>query len=439
MVHTVSPIRSFDDVDGVSRAIADLSWSPADTTSRLGLEIEAFPIVTTAGRPAGRLPLSDAVDTVDNTPGFTRLSDRPSHRAPGRGTITFEPGGQLEHSTNPVETTSELRSQIDAVWGPLREAFAEQGTALVPLGLDPWHDTDAVPQQLPQQRYRAMDAYLARIGPHGATMMRNTSSIQVNVDIGEGSTAQTRWVTANLLAPIITATFASSPSPQARSTRAWIWQRLDPTRTGMPAWDDIDSVDPIDDIVRQVLKADVMYLDRPDAPSLEPGWSFADWVRSGHPEMGRPTTTDLEVHISTLFPEVRPRGGHLEIRGIDGIPARWWSVPLVLTASILYNDQAADSAIEILEPIADDLDATWRRAARRGLDDPTVGPMAAGIARLAVEAASRQPDRFGADDVATAEDYLDRYTLRGRSPADDLRRLLDNPAAALVWATGDES
>ena len=55
---------------------------------------------------------------------------------------------------------------------------------------------------------------------------------------------------------------------------------------------------------------------------------FADWA-DGRVLLGgrRPTDADLEYHLTTLFPPVRPRGW-LEIRYLDSVPdacGRRWS------------------------------------------------------------------------------------------------------------------
>ena len=82
-----------------------------------------------------------------------------------------------------------------------------------------------------------------------------------------------------------------------------------------------------------VLDAQVMVLRDPGsrrwtAPS---GLTFRDWVRGavGPP----PTADDLDYHMSTLFPPVRPRG-HLELRVIDAQPGDGWIVPTAVVSAL---------------------------------------------------------------------------------------------------------
>jgi glutamate--cysteine ligase len=324
------------------------------------------------------------------------------------------------------------------LWDELEEIFGGAGVRLVSLGVDPWHSAESVLQQLPLPRYQAMDRFFASRWPAGAVMMRNTCAIQVNLEAGGGQVREERWLAANLLSPLLTAMFACSPGPGTTSRRARVWQQLDETRIGLPRWESADDADPVADCTARALAANVMFILRSDgAQPGRPGWSFRHWVEEGHPEAGRPTVADLECHLTTLFPEVRPRNGVLEMRAPDGIPRRWWNVPAVVVGSLLYADQARSATLELLEPLASDLNGVWDRAAREGLSDPLLGRLARQVADLTAEAARRQPERFAGPTVAATEAFLERFTLRGRCPGDELAELIPSPEKALAWATDD--
>ncbi len=51
------------------------------------------------------------------------------------------------------------------------------------------------------------------------------------------------------------------------------------------------------------------------------------------PSTGGPTLADLDYHLTTLFPPVRPRG-YVEIRCLDALPDRWWPAVAALTATL---------------------------------------------------------------------------------------------------------
>jgi len=79
----------------------------------------------------------------------------------------------------------------------------------------------------------------------------------------------------------------------------------------------------------------------------------------------RPTRDDLDYHVSTLFPPVRPRG-HLELRMIDAQPGDGWVVPTAVVWALLNDALAADAALAAAEPLWDGHRDPWSRAARHG-------------------------------------------------------------------------
>lgn len=425
-------------------AIDALTWEESDRPDLIGLEVEAFPIVTHSGIPVARLPLhgpggvSDVVGTrFASSPGADGEMSGPLS-VPGGGQITFEPGGQIEYSSTPRFDTASLRVEVNQVWDTLQSEFLKTQVRLVCLGIDPWHDVRQVPQQLTAGRYVAMDRYFSSMWPSGAVMMRNTCSLQVNLESGSGTAREQRWLAANLISPILSAMFSTSPGRDgAASRRGMVWQEIDPTRVGMPTWSDINQVNPVQDTRARALGANVMFVVRDGHTTpLEVGWSFSEWVRYGHPSFGQPTIADLRTHLSTLFPEVRPRAGTLELRGIDSVPRRWWMVPAVISGAILSVDQARDQTIELLSPLASNLARVSWTAAHQGLGDPELAALSGKVGQLAFDAAIAD-GRFDRESIKDTERFLDRFTMRGLAPGDELRPLLASPRGALDWALAE--
>jgi glutamate--cysteine ligase len=295
-----------------------------------------------------------------------------------------------------------------------------------------------VPQQLTGPRYPAMAAYLARRGPYGAVMMRDSCALQVNLDLGPPGERAERWLVANLVAPLACATFAASPAEGAVSGRALAWQRLDPTRTGFPAaLVSGRSDDPVEHLTGAALAADVLLVRRAGRwVSGRPGWRFADWLRAPHPDHGAPTEDDLRYHLTTLFTEVRPRG-FLELRSVDALPVGLRDAPVLLLAGAIDDATARARIRAVLEPYRARLPGLWCRAATVGVADPAVCALAVEVWSSALQGAARfQPGRLPPGALTRTEAFLDRFTLRGRCPADELRAALaDGPPAALAWAT----
>jgi glutamate--cysteine ligase len=443
--------QALRDLDHLRQVVAETCF-PAEPTApvpgRVGLEAETFPVRALAdGTPTGRMPLDRLVRLLDLQ---ARTSDTvgapdPSTSVPrfplaGGGWLTFEPGGQLEHSTTIHASAAAALAELDLVACELAAALQQHGVLLAAAGTDVWLPDGEVPQQLHAPRYPAMAAYFELRGPYGAAMMRRCCALQVNLDLGDPAAAAERWLVANLIAPLACATFAASPGPGAVSLRALAWQRLDPTRTGFPRrLVDGSSADPVEQLTDAALSADVLLVRSAAGPwePGRPGWSFGDWLRDGHPRHGRPTDDDLRYHLSTLFFEVRPRG-FMELRALDALPARLRPVPVVLLTGLLEDARARAAARELLERCRPELPALARRAAAGGLADPALAALAPAVWGLALEGARRLAARGGYLDpshLLLAEQFLERLTLRGRCPADELRAALARgPAAALSWA-----
>ena len=366
----------------------------------------------------------------------------PAYQLPCGGQLTFEPGAQIEHSTSVHATAAGALDDIERIRAELRGLFARHGVLLAAGGIDLWNSVDDVPQQLRAPRYGAMASFFDQIGPHGRTMMRHTSSIQINLDLGRAP--EERWLVANLASPVLTAAFSTSPGVPgqrgAACARAVAWQELDPTRTGFPpALVDGSLDDPGEQFAEMALDANVMLIRTADGGAVPgtPGFTLRDWITAGHPEHGRPTLDDVAYHMTTLFPEVRPRG-FLELRAPDGLPIQWTTTVAVLFCGLVYDDEARGCTLDRLERYRSRLPELWRNAADRGLADPELAELARVVWCCALEGAERLPvESFRGGDIDTARRFLERYTLTGRAPAEELRELYAaGPERALAWASG---
>ena len=145
-----------------------------------------------------------------------------------------------------------------------------------------------------------------------------------------------------------------------------------------------------------------------DAP---PGVTFAAWIRGEAGLPDPPTTADLDYHVSTLFPPVRPHG-HLEVRYVDAQPGRRWALPAAVLAAVLSDPAVTDQVRHACEPAA----GRWISAARYGLEDRVLQRSAVAVFELALAALpALEPPSWLVDDLVVA---LERRVRRGLCPAD---------------------
>lgn len=372
---------------------------------RIGAEVELIPIehATRGVTPLNQrlLPLLRSHAAASGWTERASNKGAPRFVLPNGGAVTLEPGGQLEYATPPFRTPRRLLDDLDAVLEPLIAAADGAGVALVGAGVDPHNPIERVPLQLDSERYRAMDAYLARIGPAGAVMMRQTASVQVNVDAPAEPLAT--WAVLNAAAPCLTAIFANSAHYAGRETghasyRAWMWRLLDPARTGMFR----GNGDAVAEYADFALRAPVIALRTPEGRYL----SLEDWIARGDVQTER-----ITEHLSTLFPEVRPKG-HFEFRSIDAIPPRWLAAPILLLAGIVLDEAALNECAELLGAPDPGLLVC---AGTLGIGEPRIASIAKGLVELALDACERKGDEFcSTEQLRRANEFFERYTLQGR-------------------------
>lgn len=440
--------------EDVAEVVASVCFPERDDPEpgRVGLEVERFAIRTSqAAAPAGRLRICDGdpslqsvLDALADSGGVVgeriEVSGIPSYPVAGGGRLTFEPGGAVEHATAVHETARGALDEIEQLAPTLVEAFDEHGVVLASPGVDPFHDVAEIPLQLDCFRYPAMADYFDRRAPDGRVIMRHTCSIQVNLDLGSSESRAERWLLANLLVPLVTATFANSPAAGHVGARARAWQRIDPTRTGFPEalWRD-GRDDVVEQMTAAALAADVLLVRTASegARPGTPGWTFGDWLHEPHPDHGAPSVQDLEYHLTTLFHEVRPRG-MLEFRSVDAVPQRWRSVPVTLLTGAIEDSVTRRRLLGLLGRHRRELPTMWHDASRTGVGDPSFCALTVEAWSYAMEGAARLPRDYLPDDaLVVAEEFLERYTLRGRCPADELRRALTEGSAVALASVAE--
>jgi glutamate--cysteine ligase len=382
----------------------------ADTAvGRVGLELEAHCF---------------DFDDPDRRPGWQELCEiiESLPQLPGGSAVTVEPGGAVELSGPPLSAAGAAIDALMSDRAVLRAAFAKAGLGLVLLGADPLRPPCRVN---PGARYRAMEQHFAAMqsGAAGAAMMTSTASVQVNLDAGPEPGWASRVRLAHALGPTMIAIAANSPMLAGefsgwRSTRQRVWGQLDTARCGPVLGASGD--DPASDWARYALRAPVMLVHNPGAVPVTSYVPFADWVEGRMVLGGRPpTAADLDYHLTTLFPPVRPRRW-LEIRYLDSVPDALWPALVFALVTLLDDPVAADIAAEATEPVA----TAWDIAARGGLSDRRLH---ASATRCMAAAADRVPAslresmqrlvRLVEQGSCPGEEFCERVIHYGLAPA----------------------
>ncbi|HZE40969.1 MAG TPA: glutamate-cysteine ligase family protein [Stackebrandtia sp.] len=295
----------------------------------------------------------------------------PHARLPEGGVVTVEPGGQVEISSAPHSSLTRLHQSVDTDLAALRGLLAASRLSLGYRGLDP----RGSPPRLRTARYEAMARAFTRHGPHGTSMMGATAGLQVCLDSGRPDQVAARWHALHDMGPALLALFSTSRRPGSACARMRTWLGMDPTRTAAVT----ASGDPASAWATYAMRAPVLCVRTKRRPWPTPrGVSFADWIAGALPRP--PTTADLDLHLSMLFPPVRPRG-YLEVRYLDTQPDGEWFAPVAMIGALLATDATIDAAREICAASR----RLWNEAARHGGADSRISRAATDLAALACD------------------------------------------------------
>jgi glutamate--cysteine ligase len=246
-----------------------------------------------------------------------------------------------------------------------------------------------------------MTRFFESIGPSGVRMMRQTAAVQINIE--RGADPSSRWTLLNALAPYMLALFANSRIYEGRQTghasyRAHLWRTLDPSRTGLP----YGSTDPARRYFDFALGAKAIAT---AGQSIGPG-SFREWIRDGSPN-----EADWVFHLSTLFPEIRPKE-FFEIRSADAVHPDSLAAAIVFVAGLVYNADAASRASTLLGAPSEEL---LVRAGKRGVDDPEIRTKLSALTEISLAGAVSLGHAYlSAENIQVAREYFAR-ALRSAS------------------------
>ncbi|WP_438872394.1 glutamate-cysteine ligase family protein [Paractinoplanes maris] len=369
---TVAVLHTQAEVEARIRAICFKTGPP----SLIGAELEW----TVHSIAAPEAPL--AVETLRQALGrhspATLGASHPPQPLPAGGTVSVEPGGQIEISSAPASSLAELHAAVGTDLARLTVLLEAAGLALGEHGIDPHR----APRRLVQTpRYDAMEQAFDERGGDGRVMMCSTAGLQVCLDAG--TDLPTRWAAVSALGPPLLAAFANSRRRAGADTglasaRMAAWWAMDPRLTRPVGV----SADPAGDWVRYALAAPLTCVRRDGDCWVAPtGATLDDWIRGALPLPL--TVADVDYHLSTLFPPVRPRG-YLEVRYLDAQAGDEWFAPVAVLATLLSDPATTSAALDLALPTADRWEAAWRD----GLRDPALRRTAGAVLDLALRRAA---------------------------------------------------
>ena len=424
-----APLRGIDDL----LALFHDSEKPR-AQWRIGTEAERFAVHAEGGAP---LPYDGSISVVTIFEQLIReqawAAERETDGGPivalrrEDGSITLEPGSQIELSGSPFVTVHDGKAESDAHWAALQPIVDELGLVWLSLGYHPFASVEEL-GWVPKMRYDVMRRYMPTRGAMAAQMMTKTCTVQANLDYASEEDAMRKLRVGLRAQPLVTAMFANSPWENGkrsgyRSYRALTWLHMDPDRSGLLpfAWKDHPTYL---DYVQWALDAPMFLVKRNGKAHYNTGQTFRDFMERGF-EGVRARYEDWVVHLSTLFPEVRLKTT-LEYRGADAQrPELTFALP-ALWKGLLYDAQSFGGLEGLVDRWAlPEVERQRDSLARHGVQAKFMNREAADWAGEILELAEAGLARIGNRNDAGEDETVLLRPLRAllesaRCPADDL-------------------
>ena len=271
--------------------------------------------------------------------------------------VSLEPGGQLELSGAPLASLDEMRVELDHHTDDLSYLSDAFGVRWLWAGLHPLAGLDDIPW-MPKRRYVIMRRYLPTRGALAHYMMKSTATVQANLDFSDEADMGHKLRASMALSSLVTALFANSPSgvkglpelPTSRVYRSWrwqVWRDTDPDRCGLLEWVFDGAAPTYERWVDYALDVPMFLLEKNGQIIDMAGRSFRAYAAQGF-DGHQPDLDDWELHLSTLFPDVRLKT-YLEMRSADCVPARLIPALPALWKGLLYDGAALDAAWDLVK------------------------------------------------------------------------------------------
>lgn len=345
-----------------------------------------------------------------------------------QASVSLEPGGQTELSDAPKHSARAAEASLRAHLDELRPIVAELGLTWLGLGFRPFGTLDEVPW-MPKGRYRVMRSYLPTRGAMAHEMMKRTATVQVNLDYRSQADCAAKLRAAMGTSSLVTALWAASPLVDGRATdeqshRAACWLATDPDRCGLLDFVFADGAE--EQLYRRyaewALDVPMFFVARQGEYRPAHGLPFRRFIAEGF-QGEQVTPADWELHLSTLFPEVRLKQ-YLEVRGADAGPLEMELALPALCRGLLYDEGACDAAWAL---VADwtmaEREALRRAVPREGLRARVRGQAIAERCRELVSIAQAGLRRLGAEDDLPLLEPIEHIAREERTVADDVRAL----------------
>ena len=232
--------------------------------------------------------------------------------------ISLEPGNQIELSGDKLSNIHEVCSESYDFQNQLDQICKEIGLKTMSIGYDPITKLSNAPKN-PKQRYKLMTKEMPKGGKLSLNMMYQTSGTQINLDYLSEDDFKKKFKIISYLTPIAIGIFANSAILENKpsgylSYRSKVWQNT--SRGGLPKIF-LENMD-FEKYADFTINFPLLFIYKNNDHKNLNNKTFGDFMKGSLSEVNNhlPTFEDLELHLSTIFTEIRLKK-YIEMRSLD--------------------------------------------------------------------------------------------------------------------------
>jgi glutamate--cysteine ligase len=264
---------------------------------------------------------------------------------------SIEPGGQIEWASTPRRSLHDVQIELNSHQKRLNHLLTAHQLEKIDLSVEPIYLPNEI-DFIDHKKYELMHELFLRTGKHGPWMMKNTTSIQVNIDILSKTDAEEMAFLADCLTPFCVLLFANGPfmagNPANNSNHRYnFWNDTDPSRCGNLFDHGIHNKDQLlDKFVDIVLDAPSIFTVSISNDIKKFDGSLKQWLQA----LEQSDVLDehkINIALHQIFTHVRFKKHVLEIRGTDRPPTGFEIAPAAFWVGLLTVDSIRDQLVKI--------------------------------------------------------------------------------------------
>lgn len=336
---------------------------------------------------------------------------------------SLEPGGQLEWASPPMKTLHEINTQFIQHKDRVSEIVKREKLKIVDYSLEPLYTPSEI-ELIDSEKYRLMDQMFTQTGKLGQWMMRNTTSIQINIDFSSRQEAERMAYIADCLTPLAAILFANSPFWKGRpcgkeNLRYKIWNDTDNSRCGNLLDHEIESPNSlVSKYAQYVQSVPAIFIEDEKGNVVSYKHTLGSWLKELF-NKDKLTNELIQVALHQIFTHVRFKNV-LEIRGSDRPSSGFELAPVAFWIGLLLDDKTQNETFNILKK--------WNKEDRKrlnlnaykldieqgGLENKSIREWINEICDLSLMGLNRRSNKYGIEsEESYLKEFLDVFKKRG--------------------------